>query len=75
LAACNRIGTEDGNHFWGNSFVCGPQGEMLARAGQEATTVTVDLDRDRPEQIRRLWPFLRDRRIEAYGDLLRRFRD
>ena len=75
LAACNRIGTEDGNHFWGNSFVCGPQGEMLARAGQEATVINFDLDRDRPEQVRRLWPFLRDRRIEAYADLLRRFRD
>jgi N-carbamoylputrescine amidase len=75
LAACNRIGAEDGNHFWGNSFVCGPQGEMLARAGQEATVINVDLDSDRPEQVRRLWPFLRDRRIEAYGDLLRRFRD
>lgn len=75
LAACNRVGTEDGNHFWGNSFVCGPQGEMLARAGEEATVLSAELDNARPEQLRRLWPFLRDRRIDAYGDLLRRFRD
>lgn len=75
LAACNRVGTEDGNRFWGNSFVCGPQGEMLARADEAATVLSAELDSARPEQVRRLWPFLRDRRIEAYGDLSRRFRD
>lgn len=75
LAACNRVGTEDANRFWGNSFICGPQGEMLARAGAEPQVLSVDLDRSRSEQIRRLWPFLRDRRIDAYGDMIRRFRD
>ncbi len=75
LAACNRVGTEDGNRFWGNSFVCGPQGEILARAGEEATVLRAEIDAARPEQVRRLWPFLRDRRIDAYGDLSRRFRD
>jgi len=75
LAACNRVGTEDGNHFWGNSFVCGPQGEMLARAGAQETVLSADPDSARPEQVRRVWPFLRDRRIDAYVELARRFRD
>lgn len=75
LAACNRVGAEDGNRFWGNSFACGPQGEILARAGEDAAVITAAVDRSRSEQIRRIWPFLRDRRIDAYDDLLRRFRD
>lgn len=75
LAACNRVGIEDGNHFWGNSFVCGPQGEMLARADDGATVLSAETERGRPEQVRRLWPFLRDRRIDAYDDLSLRFRD
>jgi N-carbamoylputrescine amidase len=75
LATCNRVGAENGNDFWGNSFVCGPQGEILARAGDDPAVLTVEIDRSRSEQIRRIWPFLRDRRIDAYGDLLRRFRD
>lgn len=75
LAACNRVGTEDGNRFWGHSFVCGPQGEWLARAGDEPAVLQAAVDPGRTEQVRRIWPFLRDRRIDAYGDLLRRLRD
>ncbi|WP_257388946.1 carbon-nitrogen hydrolase [Tahibacter caeni] len=82
LLACNRTGFEaapDGGRgiqFWGTSFVAGPQGEFLAQAGSDARELLVaDIDLKRSEQVRRIWPFLRDRRIDAYGDLLRRFRD
>ncbi len=82
LLACNRIGYEaapDGGRglqFWGSSFVAGPQGEFLAQAGSEARELLlVDIDLQRSEAVRRIWPFLRDRRIDAYQDLLRRFRD
>lgn len=82
VLACNRVGLEtapDGNNealFWGSSFVTGPQGELLAEAtiGEEQVLVTA-LDLARSEQVRRIWPFLRDRRIDAYGDLVKRFRD
>ncbi|MGB0721026.1 MAG: carbon-nitrogen hydrolase [Gammaproteobacteria bacterium] len=82
LLAPNRIGHEAdpaggaGIRFWGNSFIAGPQGEFLARAddNQEAVLIA-DIDMDRSEQVRRIWPFLRDRRIDAYPDLLKRFRD
>jgi N-carbamoylputrescine amidase len=83
LLACNRTGTEPdpsgssaGIRFWGSSFVAGPQGEMLAVAAEDAPQVLIaDVDRGRTEQVRRLWPYLRDRRIDAYQDLLRRYRD
>jgi N-carbamoylputrescine amidase len=82
VLACNRVGYEpdpsgatSGITFWGNSFACGPQGEILARAGDVAETVVVDIDLARSERVRRMWPFLRDRRIDAYGDLLLRYRD
>ncbi len=82
LLACNRTGFEaapDGGRgiqFWGTSFVAGPQGEFLAQAGSDTRELlVVDVDLKRSEQVRRIWPFLRDRRIDAYGDLLRRFRD
>ena len=87
LAACNRVGFEpapdaaptatgDGIRFWGSSFVCGPQGELLARASADAEELLItEIDLARGEQVRRMWPFLRDRRIDAYGDLLRRWRD
>ncbi|MEA3278597.1 MAG: carbon-nitrogen hydrolase [Pseudomonadota bacterium] len=83
VAACNRIGFEpDPNaaarvaRFWGSSFVCGPQGEILAEApADEPAVLVADIDRSRSERIRRVWPFFRDRRIDAYGDLLKRFRD
>ncbi len=64
-----------GIQFWGGSFVCGQQGELLARAGHtEETLLHCDIDRGRGEQVRRMWPYLRDRRIDAYQDLLLRFR-
>ena len=82
LLACNRTGFEaapDGGRglqFWGSSFVAGPQGELLAQAPADACELLVaDVDLARSEAVRRIWPFLRDRRIDAYGDLLRRYRD
>jgi N-carbamoylputrescine amidase len=85
VLACNRVGFEpapdatdpaDGIAFWGTSFVCGPQGEILASASETAPeTLIVDIDLARAETVRRIWPFFRDRRIDAYGDLLRRWRD
>ena len=82
VLSCNRIGFEaapraddHGIQFWGSSFVCGPQGEWLARAGDSAETLICNVDLQRSEQVRRIWPFLRDRRIDAYADLLRRFID
>ncbi len=83
LAACNRVGHEPdpsgvtaGIRFWGNSFVCGPQGEIIAQADDQSPKLLVaEVDLARTEQVRRVWPFLRDRRIEAYGDLGLRYRD
>ena len=82
LLAVNRCGEErdpgapHGIRFWGSSFGCGPQGEILAMAStDEEELLLVDLDLERSESVRRWWPFLRDRRIEAYGDLLKRWRD
>ncbi len=82
LAACNRAGFEPspdggrGIQFWGSSFVAGPQGEMLAQANDDGRELLVaEIDMARSEDVRRIWPFLRDRRIDAYGDLLKRFRD
>lgn len=69
-------GGDGGIQFWGNSFVAGPQGEILVRAESERPRVLVaEIDRRRAEQVRRIWPFLRDRRIDSYQDLIRRFRD
>ncbi|ABM62030.1 carbon-nitrogen hydrolase [Halorhodospira halophila] len=75
VAACNRVGTEPAARFWGRSFVCGPQGEVLARAGDEETVLVVAIDPSRTEVVRRMWPFLRDRRIECYSGLTRRYLD
>jgi N-carbamoylputrescine amidase len=83
VLVANRVGHEAdptnetrGSQFWGSSFVCGPQGELLAQAGTDNPEVlVVDIDRNRSENVRRWWPFLRDRRIDAYGDLTLRFRD
>lgn len=67
---------EQGIRFWGNSFVAGPQGEFLARADADNDTVLIaDVDMQRSETVRRIWPYLRDRRIDAYGDLTKRYRD
>jgi N-carbamoylputrescine amidase len=82
VLSCNRIGHEpsplgtSGIRFWGSSHVLGPQGELLAEAGtDDAQVLVADIDMDRSEHVRRIWPFLRDRRIDAYQDLLRRYRD
>lgn len=82
VISCNRIGFEaapdhaPGIQFWGNSFIAGPQGEILTRADAiQDALLFAELDARRSEDVRRIWPFLRDRRIEAYGDLQRRFID
>jgi len=83
LLAVNRVGFESspqqsdvGIQFWGGSFVAGPQGEILAEASNDhEEIIQVELDLARSERVRRIWPFLRDRRIDEYGDLLKRFRD
>lgn len=76
VVTVNRVGDEDGVPFWGTSFVAGPQGELLFEAPiDEETEAVIEVDLKRSEQVRRWWPFLRDRRIEAYGDIMKRFRD
>jgi N-carbamoylputrescine amidase len=75
VAAVNRVGKEGAIEFWGGSFVCDPFGEVIARASHEKEeALMVDCDLARIEHTRRNWPFLRDRRIDAYADLSRRFR-
>jgi N-carbamoylputrescine amidase len=75
VAVANRVGVEDSLEFWGNSFVADPFGEVIARAGASAEEILIaDCNLGLIEETRRNWPFLRDRRIDAYGDLLRRFR-
>lgn len=81
VAACNRVGLEIGvcqEHaseiqFWGHSFVVGPQGEWLAKANEKPELLICDIALNRTEQVRRIWPFLRDRRIDAYENLTKRF--
>ena len=83
VVTVNRVGLEpdpsrqtNGIQFWGTSFVAGPQGELLFEAPKDQEVVTVvDVDMQRSEQVRRWWPFLRDRRIDHYGDITRRFID
>jgi len=82
VISCNRIGFEQapnstaGINFWGNSFIAGPQGEILTSANDSETKLlTCTLDRARSERVRRIWPFLRDRRIDEFGDLTKRFID
>ena len=83
VVAVNRVGFEpdpsgmtDGIQFWGSSFVAGPQGEMLHRCSEsEEESVIVSVDLDHSEDVRRWWPFLRDRRIEAYDNILKRYND
>jgi N-carbamoylputrescine amidase len=75
VVAVNRVGVEDSLQFWGNSFVVDPFGEVIAHADASAEEILVtDCDLGLIEETRRNWPFLRDRRIDAYGDLLCRFR-
>ncbi|HTG80750.1 MAG TPA: carbon-nitrogen hydrolase [Geobacteraceae bacterium] len=83
LVSVNRVGFEPspdragkGQLFWGNSFAVGPQGEFLVRGESDREEVLVaEIDMKRSEEVRRIWPFLRDRRIDAYQDLLKRYRD
>ena len=76
VAAVNRVGREDGIQFWGQSFVSDPFGRVLARASADREeTLHVECNLDAIEETRRNWPFLRDRRIDAYADLAKRFRD
>ena len=83
VIAVNRVGFEPdpsgqtaGIQFWGTSFVAGPQGEIVYEASTEdEESIVVEMDMDRSEQVRRWWPFLRDRRIDAYGDITKRFID
>ena len=83
VLVCNRIGFEKdpseqggGIKFWGSSFAAGPQGEILAQADTSSPTVLVtDVDMGRSEAVRRIWPYLRDRRIDFYDELTERFRD
>jgi N-carbamoylputrescine amidase len=81
VLSCNRVGHEpspldaSGIDFWGNSIVLGPQGEVIAEAGTDTTLLLAEVDLQRSEHVRRIWPFLRDRRIDAYSDLTKRYRD
>ncbi len=83
VVAVNRIGKEDdptsrsaGINFWGNSFIAGPQGELIYEASNEnEENKVIEIDLNRSEDVRRIWPFLRDRRIDDYDDLTKRFRD
>lgn len=83
VVAVNRVGHEpdpshqtNGIQFWGTSFICGPQGEIHYEASvDEEESVIVSIDMQRAEQVRRWWPFLRDRRIDEYGDIVKRFID
>ena len=81
--ACNRIGFEpcepgasSGIHFWGNSCIIGPQGEILAQADSETpASLVADIDLSQTGQLRTVWPLFRDRRIDAYDGLLKRYRN
>ncbi len=82
VLSINRVGFEPspkgdgGIQFWGNSFAAGPQGEFLAKAGNNTEELLlVEIEPSRSEAVRRIWPFLRDRRIDEYGDLVKRYRD
>ncbi|MDH5632812.1 MAG: carbon-nitrogen hydrolase [Gammaproteobacteria bacterium] len=80
VLSCNRIGHEkdpsrqsQGIQFWGKSFIAGPQGELLANSEDEEVLLMAEVDMTRSESVRRIWPFFRDRRIEAFSGLLKRF--
>ncbi|CAM4164823.1 carbon-nitrogen hydrolase [Pseudoalteromonas byunsanensis] len=83
VISVNRVGHEqdpsaqsEGIQFWGNSFVAGPQGEMLVHASEtQEQTLVVEIDQGRSESVRRIWPYLRDRRIDQYQDLCKIYRD
>jgi N-carbamoylputrescine amidase len=73
VVAVNRVGTEGGTRFWGNSFVANPLGKVLARADETAQNLLVDIDLQQVRYYRQWWPFLRDRRIDTYGGITRRW--
>lgn len=82
VVSCNRVGFEKapdsdkGIEFWGNSFIAGPQGEIIVSADpSEIKVLSCNLDSDRSERVRRIWPYLRDRRIDEYGGLTKRLID
>ena len=82
VISVNRIGNEEdpsnqtsGINFWGNSFICGPQGEELFLADQEKESVVIEINKTCTESVRRWWPFLRDRRIDHYDEIKNRFID
>ena len=83
VISVNRTGFEsdpsgqtNGIHFWGNSFAAGPQGEILAQASNDKEeNILINIDIARSEEVRRMWPFFRDRRIDSYNDILKRFAD
>lgn len=81
VISVNRVGHEpdpeggQGIDFWGHSFIAGPQGEFLAKLDDTEVVTVVAVDKQRSEDVRRIWPFLRDRRIDHYGDLTKLLRD
>jgi len=82
LISCNRVGFEadssgvmEGIEFWGHSFICGAQGEILSQAHIDETIIYADIDHRRTKEVRDIWPFLRDRRVDEYSCLLRRYCD
>jgi len=83
VLSCNRVGFEsdssgvmDGTRFWGNSFACGAQGEILVQADEKNETILyADIEHERTKEVRDIWPFLRDRRIDEYQCLLKRYCD
>jgi len=83
VISVNRVGHEpdpsnqtDGIQFWGNSFIAGPQGEFIVQASNnKEENLVVDVDLNKSEDVRRIWPFFRDRRIDAYDPILKRFID
>lgn len=75
VVAANRVGIEEKIEFWGSSFVCDPYGNIIGQAGEKPQNLIVDLDLSLIETARTWWPFLRDRRIDAYGGLTKRMLD
>jgi N-carbamoylputrescine amidase len=73
VASINRTGTEGGTTFWGNSFICGPFGEIIARAGEGEEIIRASVDFEQIEKQRQTWPFFRDRRIDSYDGILKRW--
>lgn len=68
-----KINNDNGIDFWGNSFICGPQGEIIKKADTEEAIIISDIDKNKIDKVREVWPFFRDRRIDSYEDILERF--